>query len=84
MFAGRQQILGASWTAPAERCGDGAFARTITSRNHQGCGPLESGVALRLPPQSMTLSDLPRGPDIAERPDGGAFIAAVPSHDLTI
>ena len=45
-------MRGALWTAPAERSGDGAFARTTRLRTIQVLGPLESGVALRLPPQS--------------------------------
>jgi hypothetical protein len=46
----------ASWTAPAERSGDGAFGRANDSRtrdNHRAC---ESGVALCLPPHSKTLA----------------------------
>ncbi len=48
------------WSAPAERSGDGALAsrgaeRTATTPGTANCsaGP-ESGVALRLPPQSKT------------------------------
>jgi hypothetical protein len=42
------------WTAPAERSGDGAFRRAEIVRVTDGFGACESGVALRLPPQSMT------------------------------
>ena len=45
----------ASWTAPAERSGDGAFARTPRSRIYAGLRPHESGVALRFPPQSKMI-----------------------------
>jgi hypothetical protein len=38
----------ASWTAPAERSDDGAFSGDPDAR--------ESGVALRFPPQSKTVS----------------------------
>jgi hypothetical protein len=44
------------WTAPAKRSGDGAF-RTRQARKHSGTF-LESGVALRLPPQSKTCRSL--------------------------
>ncbi len=39
------------WTAPAERSGDGAFARTRVIEPYNASG-VQSGVALRLPPQS--------------------------------
>ena len=44
----------ASWTAPAKRSDDGAFARTRDPRTFERRRPPESGVALRFPPQSMT------------------------------
>ena len=43
----------ASWTAPAERSGDGALARTKDSPGPDDLRAGESGVALRLPPQSI-------------------------------
>jgi hypothetical protein len=42
------------WTAPAERSGDGAFARMKIELRADAFPPGESGVALRLPPQSKT------------------------------
>ena len=45
-----------SWTAPAERSGDGAFANAAGVRVVKALGPRENGVGLRLPPQSKTLS----------------------------
>jgi putative transposase len=39
------------WTAPAERSGDGAFVRARRLGVAEDCGPRESGVAPRLPPQ---------------------------------
>jgi hypothetical protein len=39
-------------TALAERSGDSAFVRTQNLRSTEGPRPDESGVALRLPPQS--------------------------------
>jgi len=41
------------WTAPAERSADGAFASPAKMT-----GFFQSGVALRLPPQSKTPTDL--------------------------
>jgi hypothetical protein len=52
--------LGASWTAPAERSGDGAFGRMEMVRISVNRRAGESGVALRLPPQSKTRSELRR------------------------
>ena len=48
----------ASWSAPAERSGDGAFARAGRFRINKDFGPGESGVALRFPPQSMTRREV--------------------------
>src|ERR1043165_5224529 len=46
-------IRGAFWSAPAERSGDGAFG--LSPRF--SCQPTpQSGVALRLPPQSKMLA----------------------------
>jgi len=45
---------GRIWTAPAERSGDGAFGRTGNIIHAKDCRACESGVALRLPPQSKT------------------------------
>lgn len=42
----------ASWTAPAERSGDGAFERTMPLLISRDARADESGVAFRLPPQS--------------------------------
>ena len=42
----------AAWTAPAERSGDGAFERVKDLPNPDSLRAGESGVALRLPPQS--------------------------------
>jgi hypothetical protein len=44
------------WSAPAERSGDGAFERAGGIRACQPCGACESGVALRLPPQSKNVA----------------------------
>jgi hypothetical protein len=44
------------WTAPAERSDDGAFERTRSADDSNPRGACESGVALRLPPQSKTLA----------------------------
>jgi hypothetical protein len=56
-WSGVLELHQSTWTAPAEHGGDGAFAwyerLRIDSRLTQ------SGVALRLPPYSMTRSDLP-------------------------
>ena len=52
---GPSAVAPAFWSAPAERSGDGAFARTRRQRTTNNCRPLESGVALRFPPQSKTL-----------------------------
>jgi hypothetical protein len=52
---GPSAVAPASWSAPAERSGDGAFARTRRQRTTNNCRPLESGVALRFPPQSKPL-----------------------------
>jgi hypothetical protein len=46
----RLAVAPASWTAPAKRSGDGAFARQDVPENFHTPG--QSGVALRLPPQS--------------------------------
>jgi len=43
-----------SWTASAERSGDGAFERATGWQIFHAARAGESGVALRLPPQSMT------------------------------
>ncbi len=51
------------WTAPAERSGDGALG--ITRRVPWFNGGSESGVALRLPPQSK----MPRQPPSAKNTD---------------
>jgi hypothetical protein len=48
------------WTAPAERSGDGAFRRKQPLRTREMRRACESGVALRLPPQSKTRSGLRR------------------------
>jgi len=56
---------GVSWTAPAERSDDGAFAGVTRQRTKKHLGALESGVALRFPPQSKTLGYLPRGSCLA-------------------
>src|SRR5580704_5360549 len=45
-------VRSTSWTASAERSGDGAFARTRQERIKEISRPHESGVALRLPLQS--------------------------------
>jgi hypothetical protein len=47
-------LSGASWTAVAERSGDTAFARTKHFRVENNPRAVESGVALRFPPQSKT------------------------------
>jgi len=44
-----------SWSAPAERSGDGAVGGHGASRS---ASAIESGVALRLPPQSRTRSEI--------------------------
>jgi hypothetical protein len=44
----------ASWTAPAERSGDGAFAREMIHKRTEILVRAKSGVALRFPPQSKT------------------------------
>jgi hypothetical protein len=46
---------GASWTAPAKRSDDGAFVRAVYERIKESLCARESGVALRFPPQSMTI-----------------------------
>src|SRR5690242_3603988 len=46
----------ASWSASAERSGDGAFASQNVSENVPASG--QSGVALRLPPQSKIAAFL--------------------------
>jgi hypothetical protein len=46
----------ASWSAPAERSGDGAFARRDVTEMF---AKFQSGVALRLPPQSKTSAKEP-------------------------
>jgi hypothetical protein len=46
--------LGASWSAVAERSGDTAFGRTKNFRVENNFSAVESGVALRFPPQSKT------------------------------
>jgi hypothetical protein len=50
-----QQII---WTAPAERSGDGAFACNCD---------LQSGVALRLPPQSKFTAVIRMPAGLVER-----------------
>jgi hypothetical protein len=52
----RRNYAARSWTAPAERSGDGAFANAAGVRVMKALGVRKSGVALRLPPQSKTLS----------------------------
>ena len=47
---------GQSWTAVAERGGDTAVGRTENSRIEKHLRAHESGVALRLPPQSKMLA----------------------------
>ena len=47
------------WTAVAERSGDTAFARTEIVQHEPPPRPLESGVALRFPPHSMTRTAFP-------------------------
>ncbi len=47
----------ASWSAPAERSGDGAFVRTREPRAFEDLRPHESGVALQLP---AAVHDAPR------------------------
>jgi len=42
------------WIAPAKRSGDGAFEWTMNLETSSGFASVKSGVALRLPPQSMT------------------------------
>jgi hypothetical protein len=49
--------VGVSWTAPAERSDDGAFAWATCHRTINSLGSFESGVALRLPPQSKALGN---------------------------
>jgi hypothetical protein len=44
----------ASWSAVAERSGDTAFGRMENLRARNDFCALESGVALRFPPQSKT------------------------------
>ena len=46
------QVRAASWIAPAERSGDGAFVFAAGQRTTEFSHALESGVALRFPPQS--------------------------------
>jgi hypothetical protein len=50
----------ASPTAPAERSGDCAFGHTEVTRKREDRRACESGVALRLPPQSKTRASFPR------------------------
>ena len=50
------KIKARSWTAVAERSGDTAFERTEDFQFYEALRALESGVALRFPPQSMTHS----------------------------
>jgi len=45
-----------------KRSGDGAFARTREPRAFEHRRPHESGVALRFPPQSMTVRAIPTRP----------------------
>jgi hypothetical protein len=47
---------GASWTALAKRSGDSAFGLVNGLRIYEKLRACESGVALRLPPQSKTLA----------------------------
>ena len=51
---GGMSVVPASWSAPAERSGDGAFARQDAPEDSHTPG--QSGVALRLPPQSKIAS----------------------------
>jgi hypothetical protein len=53
----------ASWTAPAKRSGDGAFARTRQPRAFERRRPHESGVAL-----PAAVHDAPRNPDAPGNP----------------
>jgi hypothetical protein len=46
------------WTALAERSGDSAFERTEARLDSTTSRPCESGVALRLPPQSKIINAL--------------------------
>jgi hypothetical protein len=54
----RPAIPFASWTAPAKRSGDGAFARTREPRARADHRPHESGVAL-----PAAVHDAPRNDD---------------------
>ena len=54
MLASVMDGLGGSWSALAERSGDSAFGRTEGSRVENNFSAGESGVELRLPPQSKT------------------------------
>ena len=47
--------IASSWSAPAERSGDGAIVQAKRQRINKDFRAGQSGVALRLPPQSMTL-----------------------------
>jgi hypothetical protein len=57
----RQNMAGTTtfWTAPAERSGDGAFACNWS---------FQSGVALRLPPQSKFTAIIRRPTGLNNRP----------------
>jgi hypothetical protein len=63
------------WTAPAERSGDGAFARTTIPGTSNADRAFQSGVALRLPPHSKIRPVNPHAlwTAPAERSDDGAF-----------
>ena len=63
-FSGSENILTPNsaepfWTAVAERSGDTAFAHTEIVQHKPPPRALESGVALRFPPHSMTRTAFP-------------------------
>ena len=76
-----------SWTAPATRSGDGAFARTCRRQINHHLRALNSGVALppslrydaasRFPPQSKTLHPCGSHRSARQRLDCGVFSAAL-------
>ena len=53
---GGTTVMPLSWTAPAKRSDDGAFAKQDALENFHAPG--QSGVALRLSPQSKIAADL--------------------------
>jgi hypothetical protein len=69
----RPAIPFASWTAPAKRSGDGAFARTRGPRTFANRRPHESRVAPRFPPSCIAIPA--PGPRLCRRP------AAAPSQE---